>query len=75
MLKHRGEKPFICNQCNYKCTQAIDLKRHMLIAHPQRKEALQQCLPSQVNKSLKVFKRVQGEQIKVGKGKFLDVMN
>ena len=28
---HSGEKPYDCKQCDYSCTDASNLKRHMLI--------------------------------------------
>ena len=40
-LVHSKEWPFVCKQCNYSCTQAGDLKKHMLSANPFRRKALQ----------------------------------
>ena len=43
MVKHRGEKPFVCNQCDYKCTQAGQLKLHMLTHNGQKPFTCNQC--------------------------------
>ena len=31
MMKHAGERPHKCNQCNYVNAHSSDLKRHMVI--------------------------------------------
>ena len=36
MLIHSGGKPYACTQCSYSCTQADDLKKHLL-AHSGEK--------------------------------------
>ena len=32
-LTHTGEKPYMCNTCNFQCTQSNDLKKHYLNVH------------------------------------------
>ena len=43
MRTHSGEKLFRCEQCNYSCTQAGDLKRHKLKHTGENPFACKQC--------------------------------
>ena len=43
MFLQTGEKPFVCKQCNYSCTIAGSLKRHMLIHSGEKSFNCTQC--------------------------------
>ena len=33
-----GEKPFACENCNYKCNRAYLLRSHVMKKHPEKKK-------------------------------------
>ena len=43
MLTHNGEKPYSCNECSYKCTQAVALKKHKFTHSGEKPFACKQC--------------------------------
>ena len=51
MRVHSGEKPFNCAQCEYSCTQAGQLKTHILTHSGERPFICKQCNYSSTNKA------------------------
>ena len=44
MLRHSGEKPFTCKQCDFSCTTAGDIKQHELTRSGEKKFECNQCV-------------------------------
>ena len=54
---HSREKPFSCDQCEYRCSRNCNLAKHKLITHGNREKTFpcEQCSRSYLNKSSLVF--------------------